>query len=67
MSPIPSRMTAIEVAEPGGPDQLKPVTRDVPQPGWGEVLIRVAGAGINRADTLQRQGCLLYTSPSPRD
>ncbi len=38
MSPIPSRMTAIEVAEPGGPDQLKPVTRDVPQPGWGEVL-----------------------------
>ena len=61
MSPIPSRMTAIEVAEPGGPDQLKPVTRDVPQPGWGEVLIRVAGAGINRADTLQRQG--LYPMP----
>jgi NADPH2:quinone reductase len=54
--PIPATMTAIEIATPGGPEQLMPTTRPVPQPGPGEVLVRVAGAGINRADTLQREG-----------
>lgn len=49
-------MTAIAISEPGGPDVLKPETRPVPQPGAGEVLIRVAAAGVNRPDVLQRMG-----------
>ncbi len=53
---IPKTMRAIEIAEPGGPDVLQPVTRMVPQPGVGEVLVRVAAAGVNYADTLQRRG-----------
>ncbi len=54
--PIPLTMTAIEISEPGGPDMLKPTRRDTPKPGSGEILIRVAAAGINRPDLLQRQG-----------
>jgi len=53
---LPERMTAIEIREPGGPEVLVPATRPVPQPGPGEVLIRVAAAGVNRPDVLQRQG-----------
>ena len=53
---IPASMNAIEIPTPGGPEQLVLGTRPVPQPAYGEVLIRVAGAGINRADTLQREG-----------
>ncbi len=53
---IPATMTAIEIPAPGGPEQLVPANRPVPEPAHGEVLVRVAGAGINRADTLQRQG-----------
>jgi NADPH:quinone reductase-like Zn-dependent oxidoreductase len=49
-------MTAIEIAEPGGPEVLRPCRRPLPQPGPGEVLIRVAAAGVNRPDVLQRQG-----------
>ncbi len=49
-------MTAIEIAAPGAPDVLRPVTLPVPRPGAGEVLIRVAAAGVNRPDVLQRQG-----------
>ncbi|WP_200808544.1 NAD(P)H-quinone oxidoreductase [Tistlia consotensis] len=49
-------MTAIEIAKPGGPEALKPASRPVPQPGRGEVLIRVAAAGVNRPDVLQRKG-----------
>jgi NADPH:quinone reductase len=49
-------MTAIEIASPGGPEQLKPVRRPVPKPGDGEVLIQVAAAGVNRPDIVQRQG-----------
>ena len=56
MSDIPATMTAIEISEPGGPQVLKPVTRPVPTPGPGEVLIKVAAAGINRPDVLQRMG-----------
>ncbi|MFQ5635927.1 MAG: NAD(P)H-quinone oxidoreductase, partial [Gammaproteobacteria bacterium] len=54
-------MTAIAISEPGGPDVLTPVERPVPQPADDEVLIRVAAAGVNRPDCLQRQG--LYPPP----
>src|SRR5688572_13555801 len=54
--PLPDSMTAIEIARPGGPEVLRPVTRPVPRPGAGEVLIRVAAAGVNRPDMLQREG-----------
>ena len=56
MTALPATMTAIEIAEPGGPDVLKPVARPMPLPGAGEVLIRVAAAGVNRPDVMQRQG-----------
>jgi putative PIG3 family NAD(P)H quinone oxidoreductase len=49
-------MIAIDPAESGGPDVLQPVERSVPQPGPGELLIKVAAAGVNRPDVLQRQG-----------
>ena len=49
-------MKIIDVPKPGGPDALILAERPVPQPGAGEVLIRVAAAGINRADVLQRSG-----------
>ncbi len=49
-------MTAIEIAEPGGPEVLRPVERPRPEPGHGEVLVRVAAAGVNRPDVLQRKG-----------
>lgn len=55
-SALPHTMTAIEISAPGGPDVLRPTTRPVPQPGEGEVLIRVSAAGVNRPDVLQRQG-----------
>ena len=53
---LPATMTAVEIAEPGGPDVLRPCTRPVPVPGHGQVLIRVAFAGVNRPDALQRAG-----------
>jgi putative PIG3 family NAD(P)H quinone oxidoreductase len=49
-------MTAIEITTPGGPDVLKPLTMPTPAPGAGEVLIKVAAAGVNRPDVLQRIG-----------
>lgn len=52
----PTAMTAIEIAQPGGPDVLRPVERPVPQPGPGEILVKVAAAGVNRPDIMQRQG-----------
>jgi NADPH:quinone reductase len=55
-NPLPETMNAIEIADFGGPDVLKPAKRPVPKPGPGEVLIEVAAAGINRPDILQRQG-----------
>ncbi len=54
-------MTAMEIREPGAPEVLQPVQRPVPQIGADEVLIRVAAAGINRPDVLQRKG--LYPPP----
>jgi NADPH:quinone reductase len=56
MTDIPAMMTAIDPATPGGPEVLVPVDRPVPVPGPGEVLIRVAAAGVNRPDVLQRKG-----------
>jgi putative PIG3 family NAD(P)H quinone oxidoreductase len=53
---IPTTQTVIEIRAPGGPEMLVPATRPVPEPKAGEVLIRIAGAGINRADCLQRMG-----------
>ena len=53
---LPDTMTFIEVAQPGGPEVLRPATGPVPQPREGEVLIRVAAAGVNRPDVQQRKG-----------
>ncbi|MDE2307566.1 MAG: NAD(P)H-quinone oxidoreductase [Xanthomonadaceae bacterium] len=49
-------MQAIEIVRPGGPEVLQPATRPIPQPGPGEVLIKVAAAGVNRPDVFQRTG-----------
>ena len=49
-------MRAIEISTPGGPDVLKPVTRPRPEPAAGQVVIKVAYAGVNRPDALQRAG-----------
>ena len=54
-------MIAIDPAAPGGPEVLQPATRPVPLPGAGEVLIRVAAAGVNRPDVLRRRG--MYPPP----
>ncbi len=53
---VPDEITVVEIAAPGGPEQLKPVKRAVPKPGDQEVLVRVAAAGVNRPDVMQRQG-----------
>ena len=53
---IPATQTVIEIKAPGGPEVLVPTTRPVPEPKPGEVLIRIAAAGVNRADCLQRMG-----------
>jgi putative PIG3 family NAD(P)H quinone oxidoreductase len=53
---LPTQMTVIEISTPGGPDVLKPVSRPIPQLKAGEVLIKVAAAGVNRPDVLQRSG-----------
>ncbi len=56
MNNIPAMMIAIDPANPGGPEVLVSVKRPVPTPGAGDVLIRVAAAGVNRPDVLQRKG-----------
>ena len=56
MAELPDAMNAIDPAEAGGPEVLQLVRRPVPRPGAGEVLIRVAAAGVNRPDVLQRRG-----------
>ena len=55
-APLPETMTCVEIGEPGGPEVLKTGTRPLPRPGPGEVLIKVAAAGVNRVDTFQRLG-----------
>lgn len=61
MADLPTTMTAIKVDGKGGPEVLQPVDMPVPQPGEGQVLIKVAAAGVNRPDVMQRQG--LYPAP----
>lgn len=56
MADLPKTMIAIDPAGPGGPDMLAPVERPLPAPGAGDVLIRVAAAGVNRPDVMQRRG-----------
>ncbi len=56
MGALPEMMRAIDPAAPGGPEVLEIVERPVPQPGEGEVLVKVAAAGINRPEVLQRMG-----------
>lgn len=53
---MPDEMTAIEITSPGGPEALAACRRPVPSPEAGEVLIRVAAAGVNRPDLMQRTG-----------
>ena len=53
---LPDTMTAMEISEFGGPDVLKPATRPLPKPSANDVLIRVAAAGVNRPDAIQRAG-----------
>jgi putative PIG3 family NAD(P)H quinone oxidoreductase len=53
---LPAVMHAVAIREPGGPEVLTLEERPVPVPGEGEVLIRVAAAGVNRPDVIQRQG-----------
>jgi NADPH:quinone reductase len=61
MSSEPTRMKAVEITQPGGPEVLKPAERPLPAPGAGEVLIKVAAAGVNGPDLMQRKG--LYPAP----
>jgi NADPH2:quinone reductase len=61
MSALPEKMTAIGIRELGKPEVLVPQQRPVPQPGAGEILIKVEAAGVNRPDVMQRQG--LYPPP----
>ena len=53
---LPETMRAIEISRPGGPEVLTPARLPVPEPGQGQILIRVAFAGVNRPDALQRAG-----------
>ena len=52
----PDTMLAIRITEPGAPDVLQPATVAVPTPSPEQVLVRVAAAGVNRPDVLQRLG-----------
>ena len=61
MTALPTRMTAIGIKAPGGPEALVPEARAVPVPGAGEILVKVAAAGVNRPDVMQRKG--LYPPP----
>jgi len=56
MEKLPAQMTVIAISRPGGPEVLVPETRAVPRPGPGEILIKVAAAGVNRPDVAQRSG-----------
>ena len=56
MEKVPSQMTVVAISKPGGPEVLVPETRSVPQPGEGEILIKVQSAGVNRPDVAQRSG-----------
>ena len=53
---LPARMTVVAITKPGGPDVLVPEERALPVPGPTELLIKVAAAGVNRPDVMQREG-----------
>src|SRR5499433_2162946 len=61
MTSIPATMTAIGITAAGGPEMLVPQERPVPEPGEGEILIKVVAAGVNRPDVAQRKG--VYPPP----
>jgi len=61
MSALPDEMRVVAIPAPGGPEALTPARRPRPSPRAGEILVRVAAAGVNRPDVLQRQG--MYTPP----
>ncbi len=56
MADVPEKMRAIDPDGAGGPETLRIVERPVPRPGLSELLVKVAAAGLNRADVMQRQG-----------
>ena len=62
MAVLPEMMTAIEIKTPGGPEVLNSCQRPMPVPVRGEVLVKVAYAGVNRPDVVQRKG--LYPPPA---
>ncbi|MGZ5854424.1 MAG: NAD(P)H-quinone oxidoreductase [Xanthobacteraceae bacterium] len=61
MAALPAEMTAIAIRAPGAPEVLVPEQRPMPQPADGEILVKVAAAGVNRPDVMQRKG--LYPPP----
>ena len=63
MEKLPAQMTVIGISKPGGPEVLLPETRALPVPGAGEILVKVAAAGVNRPDVAQRSG----SYPPPPD
>src|SRR5262245_65925235 len=62
MAALPTNMKAMGIKAPGGPDMLVREERPVPIPGEGEILVKVAAAGVNRPDVMQRMG--LYPPPA---
>src|SRR5438045_5903022 len=56
MEKLPAQMTVVGISKPGGPEVLLPEIRSVPLPGPGEILVKVAAAGVNRPDVAQRSG-----------
>lgn len=63
MAQVPQTMTAIAISTPGGPDVLQPTPTPVPVPKAGQILVKVAAAGVNRPDVQQRMGAY----PPPKD
>src|SRR5262245_10780015 len=62
MSGLPAEITVIAIRAPGGPEMLVPQRQPMPPLGDGEVLVKVAAAGVNRPDVMQRMG--LYPPPA---
>ncbi len=60
---LPDRMRAVEISESGGPEVLQVVERPVPVPAHGQIVIKVAYAGVNRPDLLQRAGAYAPHAP----
>jgi NADPH2:quinone reductase len=58
---VPKTMTAIAIVAPGGPEVLEPRELPTPEPGPGQILVKVAAAGVNRPDVMQRAGA--YPAP----